>query len=425
MATRSGDNGKPDEVVALDLDWDLILHLALPESVSALRGEQFTANLLEDPLAKKVYAWQMEHYREHGEAASASVLEDQFTEVTITVPSTAIGDLIERMRLRYMRNHGRDIAKQISQAIVDDPLSAAKVMLRGGRELADLTTKRGEVFGTGDYWRLMALYDKKAILGAGPSLGYPELDAHFNGMVGVTFLIGPPKSCKSWLTTNIMRENVLHGKYVYCYSLELPADEYTMRLQHMTSDVPYSKYLKRSLMSKDRKLLQEASELLDANGTYRIEKPQPSERGVQRMIERALQAGADCVILDQLQYVENRKGVNLGTANNTGDYWEVCNDLRDYSDEIPIFVVHQFNRSVMNAKEMPEAQQAKGSAAVEEVATLALGLWANREMRRSGVVEVGTLASRNYGHESWRLNVQLSQGCALEMLGVVEYVEDE
>lgn len=404
---------------ALDLDWDLISHLAVPESIEALRAEQFTVALLEDRLTKKVFNWQMEHYREHGTAASAAVLEDEFVEVAIVEPQTAIGDLIERIRTRYVRNKGRDAAKLISLAVIEEPLDAAKLMLRSGRELADLTTKRGEVYGSGDYWRLMARYDQKAQLGPGPSLGYEELNDHFNGMVGVTFLIGPPKSCKSWLTTQIKKENIINGGYPITYSLELPADEYSMRLQHMVADLPYAKYLKHAYIEKDRKRIQEAAELLDGVGAYRIEKPQPGERGVQRMVERALNAGATCIIIDQLQYVENRKGVNLGTANNTGDYWEVCNDLRDYSDNIPIFVVHQFNRSVMKATEMPEAQQAKGSAAVEEVATLVLGIWANKDMKKAGILEVGTLASRNYGHESWELGVQLRYGCALEMHGVI------
>lgn len=413
-----------DEVLALDLDWDLISHLALPQSVGVLRAEQFTVDLIEDHLAKEVFLWQMNHQREHGAPATASVLEDQFDTVTITTPQTSIGDLIERIRARYMRNQGREIAKQISLAVIENPLDAPKLMLRGGRELSDLVVKRGEVYGSGDYWRLMAQYDKKALQGRGPSLGYKELDDHFNGLTGVTFLLGRPKSCKSWFTINAIKEIILGGGRPYCYSLELPADEYTMRLHNMTADLPYWKYLKRALMEEDRQRIHDASKLMDMSGEYRIEKPQPAERGVQRMVERALNFGATCVFIDQLQYVENRKGVNLGSANNTGDYWEVCNDLRDYSDEIPIFVVHQFNRSVLNSKEMPDAQQAKGSAAIEEVATLALGLWANREMHRNRLIHLGTLASRNYDQESWQMEVKLSYNCTLEMLGPIDYGDE-
>lgn len=425
MSELAVTNNNEVEIFALDLDEDLINHLALPESVGYLRAEQFTVDLIEDHRVKEIFVWQMEHYRTHGASAAPSVIEDQFEEVVLTDPQTAIGDLVERIRTRYMRNKGREIARNISIAVNEQPLDVAKLMMRGGRELADLTLKRGEVFGNGDIWRLMALYDKRVAKGRGPSLGYKELNEHFNGMDGVTFLIGPPKSCKSWATVKAVMDNIEGGGFPYAYSLELPANEYTMRLKHMKANIPYWKFLKGALMESERKRIQQASEQLDSEGCFKIEKPQPGERGVQRMVERALNAGATCVFIDQLQYVENRKGINLGSANNTGDYWEVCNDFRDYSDEIPIFVVHQFNRSVMKATEMPEAQQAKGSSAVEEVATLALGLWANREMRRSGLAELGTLASRNYAYESWELGVKLTYHCQLEMLGVIEDDDEE
>ena len=78
----------------------------------------------------------------------------------------------------------------------------------------------------------------------------------------------------------------------------------------------------------------------------------------------------------------------------------------------------------MNSKEMPEMQQAKGSSAIEEVATLQLALWANKEMRKNNLVHLGTLASRNFGYGTWEIDVQLSHGCNLSMVGEVED-EDE
>jgi hypothetical protein len=91
---------------------------------------------------------------------------------------------------------------------------------------------------------------------------------------------------------------------------------------------------------------------------------------------------------------------------------------------MPIFVIHQFNRSVMNAEKMPELQQAKGAAAIEETATLMLGLWANKDMRRSNVVELGTLASRNFSYEAWEIGIELSKSCDFELLGRAEH-DDE
>jgi hypothetical protein len=69
---------------------------------------------------------------------------------------------------------------------------------------------------------------------------------------------------------------------------------------------------------------------------------------------------------------------------------------------------------------MPEMQQIKGSAAVEECATLVLGLWANKEMRKSNLIQLGTLTSRNYGHQAWECQMRMRTGCGIDLIGKVE-----
>lgn len=413
-----------DEIFALDLDWDLIQHLAIEDSIMSLQAERINENLIEDDLARQVYNFQIGHLREYGHPASPAVVEAEFSEVRLEAPQTAVGDLIGRLRERYMRNHGRGIIKQLAIIANEDPSAVGGEMLKHGRELAELTAKRGEVFGAEDVDRAMSEYHKRARLGQGPSIGYKELDEHFYGLKGVTFLLAAPKTYKSWFTINAVLENAIQGRRPYLYSLELPADEADFRLRCMAANVPYWKYVKNCLTPDEENRIRIATQGILETGSYMVGKPEPGERTVDLMVERALNSGADCIFIDQLQYMENRKGVNLGSANNTGDYWEVANDLRDRSDEIPIFVVHQFNRSVMNAKEMPEMQQAKGSSAIEEVATLQLALWSNKEMRKNNLVHLGTLASRNFGYGTWEINVQLSYGCTLEMVGAVEDDEE-
>lgn len=404
----------------LDLDEEIFYHLGDPESIGYIQAEQVTSSLIEDTAIAAVFDWQMDYIREYGQPATPAVIQDEFG-VQIQQPETVIGDLVNRLRERYIRTYGRDVIRNLAEMANLEPLSVSKEMLKAGRELADITLRRGEVFGTGDYNRAMALYDKKVLQGRGPSLGFREINDHFNGMQGVTFLIAAPKTYKSWMTINIALSNIVQDEesFPYLYSLELPANESDMRLRCMAADVPYWKYLKNALMPEDRRAIEEASQFMDERGQFKIEKPDQGERGVQRMVERAVNAGASCILIDQLQYIENRKGHNLGAVNNTGDYFEVVNDLRNYSDDIPIFVVHQFNRSVMNSKEMPEMQQGKGSSAIEEVATLSLGLWANKEMRQNNMIQVGTLASRNYSYQSWQVGVQLSHGCRFDMIGPV------
>lgn len=412
------------DVVQLDLDYDLILHLADPESVKALRAERLSIDVLQDEEAKTIYRWQMNHLREHGSPANASVLEDEFANVDISEPLTKIGDLITRLRQRYAKNAARQAIREMVDLSSNEPLAVGAEMLRVGKTLTEISSERGAQYGTGDIDRAQEIYQKKVLRGPGPTLGFPELDAHFNGIQGITIGLAPPKTYKSWLYgVNCTIAGIEQGKHPHIYSLELPAEDTHWRILCMAANVPYWKYERGAMTPQDLKLIAQASNMLDELGTYNVEKPPPGERSAQVLIERALAAGADYVIIDQLQYVENAKGTNLGAANDTGQYFETLSMLRDYSDEIPMMVVHQFNRSVMNSKEMPEMQQAKGSAAIEETAHLALGLWANKEMRKNNIVEIGTLASRSYGWKNWHVGVSLSLGCAFDMIG--EVLDDE
>lgn len=409
-----------DDIVALDLDWDLLNHLALPNSVGRLRAEAITSDLIEDDLVNSVFEWQMHHYREYGKPATASVLEDEFDDIAIDEPLTTIDDLIGRLRARFMRNNGMKTLEELIEQYNNDPLDVAHLMYEKGRELTTLVTRRGESYGTGDYDRSMAEYDRMVVKGKGPSFGFDEVDNHFHGQRGLTFLVGAPKSYKSWFTVNAAVANVLDGKAATLYSLELPAHEAYNRVLHCAANVPWWKFLRGALQKEDRAALREAAEVLDGSGVLRVVKPEPGERDADRMIHNARDLGADAVFIDQLQYMEAKGGRTLGANNDTGDYWDVCGRLRDYSDSGPIWIVHQFNRSVMFADEMPSMQQAKGSAAIEETATTALGLWANKDMRSSNVVEMGTLASRNYEWYSWEFGVRLSHECHFEMIGQVE-----
>lgn len=413
-----------DEIYALDLDWDLILHLADPESVKKLRAERLSTEVIEDELAEKVFKWQMEHVRQEGRSATASVLEDEFPDVSFEPPQATIGDLIKRLRARYAKNESRKQIKALTKLVSEDPSAVGAEMLRMGKALTDVSSQRGDRFGTGDIERVREVYNQKVLRGPGPTLGFNELDAHFHGIHGVSILLAPPKTYKSWFAVNDVIEGVISGKHPHLYSLELPAEDTTWRIHCMAANVPYWKYERGALTPEEQTRVNEASAMLDECGTYTVEKPPPGERSAQLLVEQAVAGGADYVIIDQLQYVENEKGTNLGTINDTGAYWEALSMFRDYSDDIPIFVIHQFNRSVMNAKEMPEMQQAKGSAAIEETGHLVLGLWANKEMRKNNIIEVGTLASRSYSFKNWHVEVGLTKDCRLDMLGEVTDDDD-
>lgn len=408
------------EIVALDLDYDLLYHLAIPESINRLRAEMIGTEVIEDEFVEQVFKWQMDHYREHTKPADGAVLEHEFEELALEPPLAAIDDLIGRLRQRYVKNHGAEALETLIETYREEPANLTKVMAEQQRELARITTRRGDSYGPGDVDRSLAEYDAMVLRGRGPTLGFEDIDDHFHGQRNLTFMIGAPKTMKSWMTTNAVVESVSEGRCVAYFPLEIGAHEAYQRVLHMAADVPWWKFLKGGINSDERKKIKEAGELLDGCGVLHIIKPPPGERTADHLVDVAHDLSADVLFIDQLQYMETRRGQMIGSANDTGVYWEVLATLRDYSDTLPTWIVHQFNRNVMFADELPPMQQIKGSAAIEETATLALGLWANKDMRSSKIVQCGTLASRNYEWVNWDFSVQLSRACRFDLIGRVD-----
>ena len=404
------------------LDDELLSHLPDEEAWVVLRGEGFDPDLIVEPEYKVIYKWAVEHNRNYGMPPTASAILDEFADLDYDFPEplTAVGDLLDKMRLRYSDNRGRDIINEAIEQHQKDPTKVFKMLIQESQDAIDAATKRGEVYGTGDYDRAIKRYFERAKRGPGPSLGFPELDEHFYNQLGLTAIIGAPKSWKSWVMVKATIANIEHGFYPWLFSLELPAEEADMRLRCMLAEVPWWHYLKGCISPEERERMQDVSEMLDEAGSYRVIKPPEGQRDIESMVWQAKDAGADCVFIDQLQYVET-EGRSLGSFGpETGRYFEVLCKARDLADEIPICFAHQFNRSVMNAEKMPNIQQAKNSAAIEETVTLALGLWASPELRASEPPRclIGSLISRNYMDVIWEMEINLTDKCRLAIDGI-------
>lgn len=405
---------------AFQPDEEVLNQIAHPENWRLLQDEGLVVELIEDEYVAEVYEWQKNYARKNGVSATPSVLEDQFKDLELFAPKTTPADLMDRLRTQYARNVQRRKLEEIVKLQHDDPLAVGGKMIHTGRELTSLLSPKGEVFGTGDFDRARLRYEDKAARGHGPSLGHDLLDSYFYGMIGLTFWIAPPKTFKSWQMIQGLIGNVEKGRCAHLYSLELPAEETDMRLRCLLADVPWWRYVRNLLGDHEWTQIQEVSELLDGLGVYKIIKPPIGERGISDMVQRSKDQGADVIFFDQLQYIEAAEGGSLGEHNDTKKYFQVLNHARDLSDDIPICIAHQFNRDAMYCDSMPPIQNAKGSSSIEEVATLALGLFANKDMRRSNVAEVGTLIARNHMLPSWEMDIDMSSGCSFTIERVKE-----
>lgn len=398
-------------IYTLDLDEEILAHLPLAGSWDVFQAEGLSGDLIEDPTIRSAFDWQSRHLRVHHQLATTAVLADEF-DFDFRLPDTAPGDLLDRLRERYVKNHVRKSLREVVEDVYpNNPLDVPTALIRLGREASQLLVPRGEMYGSGDFDRTLRMYERKAAAGAGPSFGHPELDAHFNYMKGVTFLLAPPKSYKSWMCIQCAALNILQGKHVWLVSLEMPGDETNQRLYHMLGQVPWWKYTHFQLNEQDIRELRTAAEFADSCGVYRVWKPAHGQRNIDDIVNRARDAGADLVIIDQLQYLEYAPERSLGEANDTGKYFKVLDRARSLSDEGPLFIAHQFHRNPGGYESMPTVDHAKGSSSIEEVATLCLGMFQNKDMKKSHQLELGTLVARNAEWANWSVDVNLTGGC--------------
>lgn len=410
----------------IDLDLDFLFHLANPDSFSSILDEGLAPETIVDSLVRKVFEWQTNYVRQNSRPAPALVLEEQFSEENISIeePVTDITDLIDRVKRRYGRNEGQKAIRSAGERLIEDPKRAGVEMIEAGQDLVRKLSSHKEIFSESDADKAILRYHKRAIRGRGPSLGFREIDDYFHGLEALTFLVGAPKVAKSWFTIKSALENVKNGQKVVLFPLELPAEITDARLRCMACGIPFRKYLHAEFDDKDVKAFKQTGEELEAQGSYIIEKPPSGQRGVHSLYQRAKDMGADVLYIDQLQYVENDRGRSLGATNDTKDYFEAVDKFKDLADDgIPIWVVHQFNRGwINNVDKFPDMTQIKGSASIEEGGTLVLGLYSNKEMRTNNIIQIGTLATRNHQPAIWDINVDLTRGCSLKMIG--RYLEE-
>ena len=120
----------------------VLAHFPDPEAWAVINAEEFDALLIEDDFVRDVFCYQRAFIHDHKQPASATVLGDEF-DMDLREPETAIGDLLDRLRTRFVKNQGRDALRDIIELQTKEPLVLPSVLLKKGRELSGLLTRRG------------------------------------------------------------------------------------------------------------------------------------------------------------------------------------------------------------------------------------------------------------------------------------------
>ena len=246
----------------------------------------------------------------------------------------------------------------------------------GGEQVADIARvyfdKISEIVASKNYDALRGV----------PS-GYSKLDSMTNGLHGGDLVIvaGRPGSGKTAFALNIMRHVSATNNGVACFSLEMSAEQLTIRmlahagieLQKMRSGRNLGA-MELSKMAHSVAELEKREICIESSGTMNILEVRTHSRRIHREMERK-GGRLGLIVVDYLQLMVSAPGEK--SENRSLEIAHISRGLKALAKElnVPVIALSQLNRNLENRlQKRPMLADLRDSGAIEQDADLILFL---------------------------------------------------
>lgn len=398
--------------MSVSLEHDLLEHLRVEESVTALCEEGFDPQIVSDLDIRSVAQWVIDYVSKYGKPPTRVVFDEEWSGFDEDPnPQLEVSYLLERLRQKYVRKQHREITEKLIDAT--DPDEFVNLIVDTSYDLWKKVSKRKHIATTDDYKVLIEKFKEEA---KNPqerfSFGFEPLDLVTGGGAKkghLSFLAARPKRYKSWIALQAYVEQRKQGKIPVFFNLELSADEMYQRLLSMVSGISYTDLIYNRNMSISRwKIINDAMEKFSKLGPAYIITPPYEDRTVDKMMMEVKRVGGESVIIDQLSYIQPKGRYN---SRDEGPK-EVVHSMKAaaLSMEIPWYCICQINREGANLEEMATADKMGLTRAIEETCDILLGLHRTKDQASRNIIQMGIIESRHSQSEiNFDVKVELTK----------------
>lgn len=402
----------------VNLEDELLDHLATPESAMAIYRAKFSLKLLnrDERDARAMLEYVLDHISEHGEPPEPEVIIHDLGG-NFSTPASPVAWLIERFRDRYRRNQTKTVVTKIANLATSDPAEAVKVAINEMTEIQRVSSDRNRELTVEDWEDALVDYRERLNSGKfqGITFGYEMMDASLGGLRenNMVFIVGRPKWYKSWQLLKSAVGAMEAGHHGTFLTLELTEKEMYGRFQCMVAGVGWNNY-QHGRMSKDEwNRMHEAGERInEADGRISFLHPRPDQRTIPEMAQEARHRGAEIVYLDQFSFVEPLRDY----VKEHEKMKSIVYDIKNACDPMPWYVAAQFNREAANLNEIADLSKIGLTDAIGQASDIVLGLFRNKDMAENNLLQLGTVATRGFQGGTWEIGVQLTAHTNFKML---------
>jgi hypothetical protein len=369
------------------------------------------------------YAFALKYWHESGmqTAPTRMVLEREFAGLQVPEsPTVSASWLVMDLQRNFVANRLQDMIYEAGEKSKDKPIEALKELYSRAYIAAEVVTPRqtrvNMVSTIAD--RRQRYEDRQSRPdGLGLPYGIPDLDQHTGGLMpGELAVLGAfSKTGKSFFLCNTLVALRKAGYTPILFTLEMSIGEMEERIDALYSGVSYNRLVHATLTGEEQRKLFTAQEELAQQGPVFVESPEEGERTVAHLINRARQAGADYVLIDQLSFMEAvGRNVRSPKEHHAEIMHSLKNELRRPGKELPCLMAVQLNRDSVNSG--AQLRSFANASEVERYCDIALGLERNDEERLNHVMRCHILGSRRSDNRSWLLNWELLSSSLIRVL---------
>lgn len=368
-----------------------------------------------------IYEFIIDYWFKSKKAPTSEVLTTEFPHFFTVEPEESLDWMIDKIQSRYRKNQinilNEKVAMLNDSKDADDNKKALLTLNTESFAIAQSLMDRQSIANMASGESLdarqsryaeRALFDKSVM---GAPTGFQDVDEHIFGILPgeLAVVAGYSGTGKTWALLWAAYQAYLKGFRPYVVTLEVPKDDMEDRMDCVISGVPYTDLLRGTLDRDQLKKLKDAQELLRDTGFMVIDNPGQGYRNVATIVNKAMQAESNFLIIDQLSFIEDR-----GKTNNTRDkYGEIMNDLKvgisSNEDKIAAYMAVQFNRSQKADKGRGGQWNIGESSYVERTADHVFGITQTEELVVNQCMYWDIMKCRRQAPASWLLNWKLKK----------------